>query len=59
MKSWKANGLLEYVQETYLYIDGALSSRSLSRTCKEGGVFFEVEVEPLRLLSTTAFGLSS
>jgi hypothetical protein len=23
MKSWKANGLLEYVQETYLYIDGA------------------------------------
>lgn len=22
MKSWKANGLLEYVQETYLYIDG-------------------------------------
>jgi hypothetical protein len=25
MKSWKANGLLEYVQEAYLYIDGALS----------------------------------
>lgn len=22
MKSWKENGLLEYVQETYLYVDG-------------------------------------
>jgi hypothetical protein len=26
MKSWKANGLLEYVQETYLYIDGGDAS---------------------------------
>jgi hypothetical protein len=23
MKSWKENGLLEYVQETFIYIDGA------------------------------------